>query len=458
MPHEVFLSYSAADKVTALAVLAGIEDQGIRCWIAPRDVPAGSEYGQQIVDAVKTARVVVVIFSANANASPHVRREIERAVSTERVIVPFRIENVVPTGAMEYALGNTHWLDAFAGPIEPHITALVTTVRRLLSSGTTRVPEQAAASPASDRPSIVVLPFSNMSGDPEQEYFSDGITEDIITDLSKVSGLFVVARNTAFTYKGKPVKVQDVSREVGVTFVLEGSVRKAGSRIRVTGQLIDGRNGGHVWADRFDRDLTDIFAIQDDITHAIVEQLKVKLLPQEKKSIAQPPTDNIEAYTYYLRGRQFLHQHSKAYYHLARRMFNKAVELDPMYARAYAGMADCDSFLFLEYDADVSIEKIMETSARALALEAGLAEAHASRGLALSLSRRYDEAMAEFEKGHVARSEFIRGALFLRPRLLRTEHAGSVGRSLRAGSGAQARRLSVGVHARHDLSFDRPRA
>jgi adenylate cyclase len=153
-----------------------------------------------------------------------------------------------------------------------------------------------------------------------------------------------------------------------------------------------------VWADRFDRDMTDIFAIQDDITHAIVEQLKVKLLPQEKKSIAQPPTDNIEAYTYYLRGRQFLHWHSKAYYHLARRMFTKAVELDPMYARAYAGMADCDSFLFLEYDADVSIEKIMETSARALALEAGLAEAHASRGLALSLSRRYDEAMTEFDK------------------------------------------------------------
>ena len=398
MPHEVFLSYSAADKATALAVLAGIEDHGIRCWIAPRDVPAGSEYGQQIVDAVKSARIVVVVFSASANSSPHVRREVERAVSTERVIVPFRIENVVPTGAMEYALGNTHWLDAFSSPIEPHITALVSTVRRLLTPATGRAPDDVAARPASNRPSIVVLPFNNMSGDPEQEYFSDGITEDLITDLSKVSGLFVVARNTAFTFKGKPVKVQDVSRELGVSFVLEGSVRKAGARVRVTGQLIDGRNGGHVWADRFDRDVTDIFAIQDDITHAIVEQLKVKLLPQEKKSIAQAPTDNIEAYTYYLRGRQFFHQHSKTYFHLARRMFAKAVELDPMYARAYAGLADCDSFLFLEYDADVSIEKIMETSARALELEEGLAEAHASRGLALSLSKRYDEAMTEFEK------------------------------------------------------------
>src|SRR5438128_4732949 len=170
-----------------------------------------------------------------------------------------------------------------------------------------------------------------MSGDPEQEYFSDGITEDIITDLSKVSGLFVVARNTVFTYKGKTAEVQEVANHLGVNFILEGSVRKAGSRVRVTGQLISAKDGGHVWADRYDRDLTDIFAIQDEITHSIVEQLKVKLLPQEKKNIAQAPTDNVEAYTYYLRGRQFLQRRStKAYYELARRMLAKAVELDPL--------------------------------------------------------------------------------------------------------------------------------
>jgi adenylate cyclase len=249
-----------------------------------------------------------------------------------------------------------------------------------------------------EKPAIAVLPFNNMSGDPEQEYFSDGITEDIITDLSKVSGLLVIARNTAFTYKGKAVKVQQVAQELGVPFILEGSVRKAGARVRVTAQLISSENGAHVWADRYDRDLTDIFAIQDDITHAIVEQLKVKLLPQEKKSIAQAPTDNVEAYTYYLRGRQFLHQHSKANYELARRMFAKAVELDPLYARAYAGIADCDSFLFLIYHLDIEIDTILATSAKALALDNGLAEAHASRGLALSLGQRYDEAMAEFEK------------------------------------------------------------
>jgi adenylate cyclase len=251
---------------------------------------------------------------------------------------------------------------------------------------------------ADEKPSIAVLPFVNMSGDPEQDYFSDGITEDIITDLSKVSGLSVVARNTAFTYKGKPVKVPEVAKELGVDFVVEGSVRKAGSRVRVTGQLINGKDDRHIWADRYDRDLTDIFAIQDEITHAIVEQLKVKLLPQEKKSIAQAPTDNVEAYTYYLRGRQFIQRHSKANYQLARRMFVKAAELDPVYARAYAGIADCDSFLYLHYNAPVEIETILAASARALALDDKLAEPHASRGLALSLRKKWNEATEEFEK------------------------------------------------------------
>jgi len=249
-----------------------------------------------------------------------------------------------------------------------------------------------------EKPSIAVLPFINMSGDPEQEYFADGISEDLTTDLSKISGLFVVAHNTSFTYKGKPVKVQQVSQDLRVSFILEGSVRKVGSHVRVTAQLVSGRDGGHLWADRYDRDLTDIFAIQDEITHAIVDQLKVRLLPEEKKIIARTPTGNVEAYAYYLRGRQFLHRHSNQYYVLAKRMFAKAIELDPHYARAYAGLADCDSFLFLHYNADVSIDGILASSAKALDLEGDLAEAHASCGLALSLCERYSEAMTEFDR------------------------------------------------------------
>jgi adenylate cyclase len=258
--------------------------------------------------------------------------------------------------------------------------------------------EEAMPSAKKEKPSIAVLPFTNMSGDSEQEYFSDGITEDIITDLSKISALSVIARNTSFTYKGKAVKVQTVGRELGADFILEGSVRKAGQRVRVSGQLIDSNDGTHIWADRFDRDLTDIFAIQDEITEAIVEQLKVKLLPQEKKSIGKVPTDNLEAYTCYLKGRELFHRGSKSGYKAAREMFVKATALDPSYARAYAGIADCDTFLYLRTTEPISFEAILALSDKALALDSGLAEAHASRGAALSAVKRYDEAAAEFEK------------------------------------------------------------
>ncbi|TCU22330.1 adenylate cyclase [Rhizobium azibense] len=268
---------------------------------------------------------------------------------------------------------------------------------------------------------IAVLPFTNMSGDPEQEYFADGITEDIITDLSKISSLHVVPRHTVFTYKGSSLKVKQLANELGVRYVLQGSVRIAGARVRISGHLIDTANGDHLWADRYDRNLTDIFAIQDEITNSIVGQLKIRLLPAEKKAIAAEPTANIEAYTYYLRGRQLSHTWTKSYLQLARRMFCKAVELDPDYARAYAGIADCDAAL-RDWDPDnVPLESILQMSARALELDPDLAEAHASRGLALHQNGQDQQAIAAFERAlalepnlyeanfHYARFFFMRG-------------------------------------------------
>jgi adenylate cyclase len=264
---------------------------------------------------------------------------------------------------------------------------------------------QAAAKPAgdaelaeADKPSIAVLPFNNMSDDPGQEFFSDGITEDIITDLSKVSGLFVVGRNTSFTYKGKSVQLQEVASALGVKFILEGSVRKAGERVRVNAQLINGGNGGHVWADRYDRDLTDIFAIQDEITQAIVEQLKIKLLPKEKKAIGQAPTANVEAYTYYLKGRQFFFNSTRVLLRLARQMFAKAAEIDPLYARAYAGMAICDARLENWYRDVIDPASILAAANKAIALDPDLSEAHVARGVALSNRGEVAEATASFER------------------------------------------------------------
>ncbi|MFO1131068.1 MAG: adenylate/guanylate cyclase domain-containing protein [Hyphomicrobiales bacterium] len=255
--------------------------------------------------------------------------------------------------------------------------------------------ERAATRQQPERTSLAVLPFTNMSGDPQQEYFSDGITEDLITDLSNVSELFVLSRNTVFKHKGRPGNMEDIAGDLGVGYLLHGSVRKAGSKVRITAQLTEGASGGQVWADRYDRDLTDIFALQDEITKSIVTQLKVKLLPRERKAIEQAPTRNVEAYTYFLRGRDYFHRGSRTYYNLAKRMFMKAIELDPSYARAYAGLADCDAFLYMDYSEETA-DAVLLNSSKALALEPNLADAHASRGLAFSIAHRYAESEAEF--------------------------------------------------------------
>jgi len=239
-----------------------------------------------------------------------------------------------------------------------------------------------------------------MSGDQDQEYFSDGITEDIITDLSKVSALFVVARNTAFTFKGKAVEVVEAARKLGVGHVMEGSVRKAGNRIRITTQLIDGETGGHLWAERYDRDFGDIFALQDEISKSVVSALKIRLLPEELKAITTRSTTNTEAYECCLQARAILgfSWSSKATLRAARKIFERAAELDPGYAKAYAGIADCDAFSWVCGDLDASYQNMLANSSKALDLEPNLAEAHASKGLALYLSGHAIEAMDVFER------------------------------------------------------------
>jgi len=195
--------------------------------------------------------------------------------------------------------------------------------------------------PNIETPSIAVLPFTNMSGDADQEYFSDGISEDIITDLSKISGLMVISRNSTFTYKGKAIDAKQVGRDLGVRYVLEGSVRKAGNRVRITGQLIDAVTGGHLWAERYDRDLTDIFEIQDDVTRRIVDALKVTLSPAENARLADSGTHNIDAYDYFLRGREFLLGENKncEKFEQSLKLLTRALELDPNYSQAYAGLS-----------------------------------------------------------------------------------------------------------------------
>jgi adenylate cyclase len=245
-----------------------------------------------------------------------------------------------------------------------------------------------------ERISICVLPFDNMSGDPEQDYFSDGVTEDIITDLSKVSALSVASRTSAMALKGRRLSIGEVARKTRCAYVLEGSVRKAGNRVRITAQLIDGRTDTHVWAERYDRDLDDIFALQSEIAHAIAAALKARILPAEKKALETRATTNAEAYKLYLMARQYNVMGSERTDAIVLRLCERAVNLDPGYARAWALMAIVQTRMHYR----AAIADNGECAAkRALELDPNLAEAHAAYGRVLANHERYEEAAAEHE-------------------------------------------------------------
>lgn len=390
---DVFVSYARSSEEQAKQVEQALRDAGYSVW-RDTELPAHRTYADVIEERLKSAKAVVVLWSADAAKSHWVRAEADAARELGTLIQASADGSVPPIPFNQIQSADlTAWRGDVSAAgwrkVERSVAALV---------GIRADKSVPSIGQKHRERSICVLPFANMSGDPEQEYFSDGISEDITTDLSKVSGLAVTARNTAFTFKGRSMRVPDVARELSVSHVLEGSVRKAGGRVRITAQLIDGATGDHVWADRYDRDLTDIFAIQDEISASIVEALKIELLPRERQAIENRGTDSVEAYDYYLKGRQFFHNITRNYLTLARRMFEKAVALDPMYARAYAGIASSDTRLNEWYAANIATAEILGTADKALELQPDLAEAHAARGAALADAERHAEAHAAFER------------------------------------------------------------
>ena len=256
-------------------------------------------------------------------------------------------------------------------------------------------PEQPPALP--DKPSIAVLPFLNLSGDPEQEYFSDGMTEDLITDLSKISSLFVISRNSVFLYKGSTVKPEEVCKELGVRYILEGSVRKAGNRVRITAQLIDATTGYHLWAERYDGQLDDIFALQDEVLQQIVAALAVKLTAGEQARVGSAPTQNLEAYDAFVRGREEYRRLVREANMQARQLFEQAIGLDPDYAEAYAFLGRTYlKEVVNQWNVDPStIEKVFTYGQKAVELDESQPTAHETLAYALLAKKQYDEAISE---------------------------------------------------------------
>jgi len=390
---DIFVSYARTDKARVAPLVAALEAEGWSVWWDPEIAP-GQEFDSMIAAELDAARAVLVVWTPTSVSSRWVRGE-ARDAADRGILVPARFDDV----KLPIDVRAIHTTDLDAWQENPQSAAFQELLRALrpLAGGSEGRPATAPALTGEKRRQVAVcvLPLVNMSGDPEQEYFSDGISEDVITDLGKVSAIAVTACNTAFSFKRKHVDVTQLARQLKVSHVLEGSVRKSGNRVRITAQLIDGATGNQVWAERYDRDLSEIFALQDEISKAIVSALKVKLLPEEKSAIEARGTLNLQAYTPYLMARQFSSIVSDRYRPLIVRLCERATEIDPNYAPAWAllaiGQANMRALT------SKSAENGWDAANRALALDPNLAEAHAARGRVLADQTRYDEAVREHE-------------------------------------------------------------
>ena len=388
---DIFVSYSRTDKTRVAPLVAALEAQGWSVWWDPEITP-GDEFDALIGAELETARAVVVVWTRFSVDSRWVKGE-ARDAADRGVLVPVRFENArLP---IDVRAIHTTELDGWEGnqASEP-FKALCVALEAKLKLSASKTTAQAAKDKRPVVP-ICVLPFANMSGDPEQEYFSDGITEDIITDLGKVSALSIVSRNTAFSFKGSTTDVTQIARQTKASYVLVGSVRKAGTRVRITAQLISTANDAQVWGERYDRDLNDIFVLQDEISKAIVAALKLTLLPEEKQALEQRSTTNTEAYKLYLMARQFWLLDNENNNEIVVRICNRVVEIDPNYAQAWATLALAQWNMFWLGDSGDDGER---AARKAILLDPSLADSHAAMGAALRSKGKFEEGLTSCQR------------------------------------------------------------
>ncbi len=381
--HDVFISYASQDAAVAQKACSALEVPGFRCWIAPRDVVPGTLYADGIVGAIDESRILVLILSKDAVASAHVGKELERATSKRHPIIALRLDTAPLTRAFEYFLNESQWIEVNANGSDAAIAQLVGAVGRHLAPGSAAALTAGAQAPARKSPmsrrawgvagafvvlamvaayflvgkawiqdsgttkpsaaaniadkSIAVLPFVDMSEKKDQEYFADGMAEEIIDLLVKIPGLKVIARTSSFQFKGQASDLRTIGAKLGVAYVLEGSVRKSGDRVRVTAQLIDVSDGAHRWSGSYDRDLVDVLKVQDEISLGLVRALQVSMGADEPRS--RPTLKSVEGYSLYLKGRLAFDRYDKAGFDQAASYFRQAMELDQESALAPAWLA-----------------------------------------------------------------------------------------------------------------------
>jgi TolB-like protein/tetratricopeptide (TPR) repeat protein len=403
--RAVFISYASQDAALANTVVGALERDGVSCWIAPRDVEPGALYADEIVSAINDCRVVVLVLSAHSVASAHVGKELERASSKHRRIIALRTDATALPRAFEYFLSESQWIEVGPGGLAQAATKLAESVRRHLGSASTAAPStptvatkrprglvlgiaaalvvaiaaavawkfwpanpsaatQRSTAAITDR-SIAVLPFVNMSSDKEQEYFSDGLSEELLNELAQIKELRVAGRTSSFSFKGKNEDLRVISEKLGVGHILEGSVRKNGNQLRITAQLIQGRDGTHLWSHTYDREMSDIFAVQKEIAQDVAQALSITL-DVGAMSRAKGGTTDVEAYEKYLHARTLAYQLGPRELTQAVQLYHEALALDPDFARAWHGLyvAHSTTLIWIPENAAIALKEMAEASAQ----------------------------------------------------------------------------------------------
>ncbi len=426
MQPDVFVSYSSKDKASADAICQRLESEGVVCWIAPRDVDAGTDWTERIIQAIDSCPVFVLVFSENANQSDHVRREVAKACSSRLAVIPVRIANTVPSSSLAYFLGTVHWLDAVIPPLDQHLSLLTQRVKQLLddqkkSANETKItPKTEIQSTVSagkrargivgallvgagmviaswwfDRKplvteipakSIAVLPFENISPNKDDGYFADGVQDEILNNLAKIAQLKVISRTSVMQYRAYARRdLRQIAKALGVANIVEGTVRRDGNHVRVSTKLIDARDDNMVWADSYDRDLIDIFAIQSDVAQTIARKLTATLSAEEKKQIETKPTGSLEAYDLYLQASELIAgaeislftANVEAPLKKAISSLERAVQLDSKFTLAYCAAARAHDLLYVTTDPTRARRERGEAAVDdALRLQPDLPEAH----------------------------------------------------------------------------------
>ena len=415
--HDVFVSYASQDAAVANSIVENLEQHGVKCWIAPRDVKPGAQYADAIVRAINEARTVVLVMSGSAVGSPHVGKEIERGSSKRKPIIAFRIDAAPLNHALEYFLSESQWIDVaqlempaalvklaeavgHVSPASPQsallsprsggvrkravivAAAVIVAVGAALALGkhywaSHYSANQAPAVAAITDKSIAVLPFADMSEKKDQEYFADGMAEEILDLLAKIPGLKVISRTSSFQFKGKTEDLRSIATQLGVAYVLEGSVRKSGDHLRVTAELINSKDGTRLWSQTYDRDLSDVLKMQDEIAASLVRALQIEVVGDG--IISRPALRNTEAYTLYLQGLHAFDRIDQPGEEQAVIYYQRALDLDPSFAAAAEGLAGA-YFVLGQWGfmpPALAFEKSREAAERALKLDPNLADAHA---------------------------------------------------------------------------------